>query len=123
MEKLILRALAAGAIGWGLFACATDSTDAPKLEIESPGDLSLAVGDTSVLWVVSKTFQDPNGRTTTTKPYTFFTLASSDPGVAKVIRSQQIVGVKAGTAKVVAKDDKSGLVTDSATVTVTVTEP
>lgn len=119
MDKRIACVLA---MGLGIFGCATESNDPTRMEIVTPGDISLAVGDTSALWVVSKTYVDATGRTVTLKPYTSFSLISSDSTVAKVIRNQQIVGMAEGTATVSAHDDNSSLESETA-ATVTVEAP
>lgn len=123
MKKAIRAAMLAigglGMLGAGLVACTTEQNDPTKLEFVSTGKATLTVGDTSDLWVLSKTYVDATGRTVTLKPYTYFTLKSSDPNIAFVVHNQQMVALKPGTVNVTASDDKSSLVTEySAAITV-----
>jgi hypothetical protein len=116
MKKL----LCAMAMGFALIGCDTGEQDAAKLEIKSPGNITLPVGDTTAAWAVSKTAVDARGKSFTTDPYNDFVLISSDSTVAAIVRNQRVLGVKAGTATITASDDLSSLKSESG-VTVTVT--
>jgi hypothetical protein len=118
MKKL----LCAMAIGIALIGCDTEEQDPTKLEIKSPGDTALAVGDTSAFWVVAKTNVDARGKTFTTNPYNDFVLISSDSTVATIVRNQQVLGLKAGKATITASDENSSLKSENSSV-VTVTAP
>jgi hypothetical protein len=118
MRIRMATALAA-AIGLGMIGCGTD--DDPKknsLDFVSTSP-SLVVGQTSGLWTASKTIIEANGKTTTTDPYPSFHLESSDTNVAAVTLERQLVGRKPGTSMITGHDNKSGLVTEALTVTVT----
>jgi hypothetical protein len=117
MRKSILTALA---IGMGLVGCATESKQGKDRIEFGTNKATLQVGDTSGLWTVSKTLIEPNGRESTTDPYTFFQLESSDTTVASVILKKQLVAKKAGETQITARDEKSALKTENA-ITVTVT--
>ncbi len=107
--------------GYGIMGCTTDaSKDPTKLEFVNTGKSTLAEGETSPRWAVSKTFVDATGRTVTTNPYTYFTLASSDTNVASIANAQYVLGKKPGTTLITATDDKNGkLVTEvSAKITI-----
>jgi hypothetical protein len=105
-----------------LIGCATDPpSDPTKLEFVSTGKAILAVGETSPLWVVSKTFVElGTGRTVTTKPYTSFTLVSSDTNVAAVVNHQQLIARKTGSTEVIAVDDNDTKLTTEIAAKVTV---
>ena len=125
-EKKMRKRIWAGlAIGLGLIGCSTDpATDPTKLEFVSIGKSTLAIGETSPLWVVSKTFLDANGKTITTNPYTSFTLVSSDTNVAAVINHKQLIAKKEGSTEVTAFDDKRpALTTELATKVTILTAP
>src|SRR5690606_16077565 len=93
--------LAAAAI----IGCAMDSAgDRDKIVADASVQRSLRVGDTSSLWVVSRTVVQANGRTYTEKPYTSFRLNSSDPDVALVVNGQFLVGMKEGVSQVIVED-------------------
>lgn len=102
-----------------LIGCATDSAaDREKIEADASVQRTIQVGDTSSLWVVSRTTVQPNGRTVSDKNYTSFRLNSSDPAVALVIRGQFLVGMKAGESQVTVEDENSNLESDPVTITV-----
>lgn len=112
----VLLCLAAAAF----IGCATDSAgDRNKIEPDPSVQRTLQVGDTSSLWVVSRTVVLANGRTATEKRYTSFRLNSADPSVALVVEGQFLVGLKPGETKVVIEDEDSNLKSDSIAVTVT----
>jgi hypothetical protein len=117
MKKRILTIAALGAI---LAGCGVDPEKATnKLEHVSKAPADFNVGDTTGLWVVSRTIVELNGRTTTDDSYDSFYLVSSDTTVATVIRAKQLVAKKAGETSITARDEKSALKTETA-VTVTV---
>ncbi|MDB5048059.1 MAG: hypothetical protein JWO30_1130 [Fibrobacteres bacterium] len=119
MNKMIFAGIA---VTLGLIGCATDpSKDPTKLEFVSTGNSTLAVGETSPLWVVSKTFVElGTGKTITTNPYTSFTLVSSDTNVAAVINHQQLIAKKTGSTEVTAFDDKDTKLTTDIAAKITV---
>lgn len=116
-KRLALPMLAAAALLWG---CGTEETPRNKLVITGPSMASpLKVGDTTGLWTADKTVIESNGRESTAKGYQSFRLESSDTTVAAISRDRMVVGRKAGTADIIARDDKSSLVSEN-TVKVTV---
>jgi hypothetical protein len=117
--RIRMAAALAAAIGLGMIGCGTD--DDPKknsLDFVSTST-SLEVGETSDLWTASKTIIEANGKTTTTDPYPSFHLMSSDTNVAAVVLERKLAGRKPGETKITGHDNKSGLVTEAVTVTVT----
>jgi hypothetical protein len=103
-----------------MIGCGTDD-DAKKDSLDfGSNSATLVVGETSALWTASKTTIDANGKTTKTDPYPSFHLVSSDTTVAAVRLERQLLGKKPGEAKITGHDNKSGLVTEAVTVTVTV---
>src|SRR5690349_13900126 len=105
-----MRRFCAFACAAGFLACSQPGRTGPKLTIESDAPLTLAVGDTSDVLIVSKVTVDANGRETTDSDYGKFKLVSSDTSVAKIVDSRRVLGVAAGTANVTADDDRSSLV-------------
>lgn len=117
MKKRILTIAALGAL---LAGCAVDTEKATnKLEHVSKAPSDFKVGDTTGLWVVSRTIVEANGRSFTDNPYDSFYLVSSDTTVASVIKAKQLVAKKAGETIITARDEKTNLKTEDA-VTVTV---
>ncbi|MDQ3003570.1 MAG: hypothetical protein M3Y08_20220 [Fibrobacterota bacterium] len=118
MKKTMLLTIAT--LGAILAGCAVDTEKASnKLEFVSKAPTDFKVGDTSGLWVVSRTIIEANGRSFTDNPYGTFYLVSSDTNVASVIRAKQLVAKKAGETTITARDEKSTLKTETA-VAVTV---
>ena len=102
----------------GLTACTEPENKRDKMEIRISEPITIAVGDTCPLIVVSRTITGATGRTSTTNPYVSFGLAIGDSTVAGVVNLQKIVGRVRGVTAVVAKDEKSNLVSDSVRVNV-----
>jgi hypothetical protein len=92
-----------------------------KLDIESAPSSALKVGDTSSFFIVSKTVVLATGREDKTADYSHYHLVSSDTTVVGVFEDKRLVGRKAGTAAVSAKDDMSSLASETS-VQFTVTE-
>lgn len=112
MFAAVLAILAAG--------CTESESPRDKLVITGPKLPSVfKVGDTTDLWTADKTVILSNGRESTQKAYQSFHLESSDTTVAAIARERMVVGRKAGTAQINARDDKQELVSESS-VTVTV---
>ena len=104
-SALMKSALMASLMGLAFTGCGTDpGKDVNKIEFVSTGKSTLAVGETSPLWSVSKTSVDANGRSVTVNPYTNFTLTSSDTNVSSVVNTQQLLGKATGTTLVTATE-------------------
>ena len=127
MKKSVQSAviiLSGMAISLGIAGCGTDSgKDKTGLEFVDTGKATLTVGETSPRWAVSKTFVDPNGRTATTNPYTYFTLTSSDTDVARVVNTQYLLAKKTGTTLITASDDKNNTLSTETSARITVIAP
>lgn len=123
MRKLVYPALAALALL--AIGCGTDpQAKADKLEFTgTPVPSPFVVGDTSGLWTASKTTIGSNGRANTIDDYTTFTLVSSDPGVVDVVDMRFLVAVKAGSADVSARDNRSDLTSESSVKVTVVAAP
>jgi hypothetical protein len=102
----------------GLIACSEPDDKTDKLEIRTSSPITIAVGDTCPLLIVSRTTTGATGRTTTTNPYRNFGLVSRNPQIATIAVLQRIQGMVPGETKVVARDESSSLVSDSITVIV-----
>lgn len=114
------RFLTIAAMSTIIVGCGVDPEKATnKLEFVSKAPADFKVGDTSGLWVVSRTIIEANGRSIPDKTYDSFYLVSSDTNVASVIRAKHLVAKTAGETTITARDEKSTLKTETA-VTVTV---
>jgi hypothetical protein len=111
------------AMAAGILGCATEPTKDPtKLEFVDTGKSTLAVGETSPKWVLSKTSVGVTGKTTTANPYVYFTLISSDTNVASVVNAQQLLAKKPGTAQITASDDRNAQLATEISALITVVD-
>ena len=115
---VLLPTLSAAILG-----CGTETQKGDSLDIErSPLPTPFHIGDTSSFWTISKTVIQADGRSNVTGDYSSYRLVSSDTTVVGVFEEMRLVGRKAGSAEVTARDNKSNLVSQTS-VTVNVTAP
>lgn len=100
-----------------LVGCEEEAVDDSTLTL-SGLPATLKVGDTSQAATCSKSARDPSGRMKTTDNYLQFTLVSEDTTVLKAVSGRRLTALKAGTAKVHAKDVNRNLSSDAQSIQV-----
>jgi|GEM_PF-5950377 len=98
--------------------CSEPEPGKQKLEIQDSSPITLTVGDTTSVLVVSRTTFDKTGRTVTEKSYVSYSLTVADSAIAKVALGHRLVGLAPGETSVKASDDKTTLVSDAVTIKV-----
>jgi hypothetical protein len=105
-EVALNRALTILSLAGGLLlgACSGPDEDIPRLEFLSSMPKTLAVGDTTGLLEVKRIYADARGRQQETPDYRSFVFSSDDTTVVQVVDGRRLLGLKAGTAGIVASD-------------------
>jgi hypothetical protein len=110
MRRGILRRLRIPALcgAAGLFLACADAVDDASLRLPD-SFRGVYYGDTTEAVTAVKKARDASGRMRTDDAYTDFYLVSEDTNIARVFEQRRIIGVKAGSTMVSARDEKSSL--------------
>lgn len=101
-----------------LLNCSDPASNNESLDFSSSAPITLKVGDTSDVFMISKTSFDERGRSSTNSKYKDFSLVIADTTICRVVNLNRITGAKPGETTLNALDNVGHLQSSPITIKV-----